>query len=325
MLSARALALAGTSVLTARFGRILLTALAIIASTAFLSGTFIFRDTMERTFDALFATSYENVDVYVQSSNTIETAFGFEIRDKLAYDVGRPIAAVPGVADAQAFVAGRRGGHRPRTASRSSDRRRPTSGGTINGGELSVWKVVDGRRRPENGTEVALDEQTAADAEYVIGDTVKVNAEGGSRDVHARRHRPVQRDRHAGQRARGRCSTTRRRWSSSPSPATSTPCSCSGDGTVTDERAGRPRAQAALGAGPDVSEALTGAEITDQARPRSRRGSASSRSSCRSSRFIALGVGCFVIYNVFSITAAQRRRENALLRAIGASRRQVTR
>ena len=32
----------------------------------------------------------------------------------------------------------------------------------------------------------------------------------------------------------------------------------------------------------------------------------------------------FVIYNVFSITAAQRQRENALLRAIGASRRQVT-
>ncbi|MEY4175444.1 MAG: hypothetical protein RI900_2609, partial [Actinomycetota bacterium] len=39
---------------------------------------------------------------------------------------------------------------------------------------------------------------------------------------------------------------------------------------------------------------------------------------------IALGVGMFVIYNVFSITAAQRQRENALLRALGASRRQVT-
>ena len=31
-----------------------------------------------------------------------------------------------------------------------------------------------------------------------------------------------------------------------------------------------------------------------------------------------------MIYNVFSITAAQRQRESALLRAIGASRRQVT-
>ena len=39
----------------ARWPRLLLTALAIVASTSFLSGTFIFRDTIERTFDALFA------------------------------------------------------------------------------------------------------------------------------------------------------------------------------------------------------------------------------------------------------------------------------
>src|SRR6185437_13702548 len=39
---------------------------------------------------------------------------------------------------------------------------------------------------------------------------------------------------------------------------------------------------------------------------------------------VALIVGSFVIYNTFSITVAQRTRENALLRAVGASRRQVT-
>jgi putative ABC transport system permease protein len=38
-----------------------------------------------------------------------------------------------------------------------------------------------------------------------------------------------------------------------------------------------------------------------------------------------MGVACFVIYNVFSITAAQRQRENALLRAVGAHRAQITR
>ena len=45
---------------------------------------------------------------------------------------------------------------------------------------------------------------------------------------------------------------------------------------------------------------------------------------CSSDLLIALGIGCFVIYNVFSITIAQRLRENALLRAIGASKRQVS-
>ena len=40
---------------------------------------------------------------------------------------------------------------------------------------------------------------------------------------------------------------------------------------------------------------------------------------------IALFVGAFIIFNTFSITVAQRMREFALLRTLGASRRQVMR
>ena len=39
--------------------------------------------------------------------------------------------------------------------------------------------------------------------------------------------------------------------------------------------------------------------------------------------FVALIVGMFIIYNTFSIVVAQRMREMALLRAIGATQRQV--
>ncbi len=38
---------------------------------------------------------------------------------------------------------------------------------------------------------------------------------------------------------------------------------------------------------------------------------------------VAVFVGAFIIFNAFSITVAQRRREFAMLRALGASRRQV--
>ena len=41
--------------------------------------------------------------------------------------------------------------------------------------------------------------------------------------------------------------------------------------------------------------------------------------------FISLFVGAFIIYNTFSIIVAQRSRELALLRALGASGKQVTR
>ena len=38
---------------------------------------------------------------------------------------------------------------------------------------------------------------------------------------------------------------------------------------------------------------------------------------------VALLVGAFMIFNTFSITVAQRTRENGLLRALGAGRRQI--
>ena len=41
--------------------------------------------------------------------------------------------------------------------------------------------------------------------------------------------------------------------------------------------------------------------------------------------FISLFVGCFLIINTFNILVAQRTRELALLRALGATRAQVLR
>src|SRR5688500_16375411 len=128
----------------ARFGRILLTSLAINASTAFLSGTFIFRDTLGRTFNALFAEAYDDLDAYVQSTSTVELAFGFETRDRLSYDTPDRIAQVPGVADAQPFVQGdavvidKEGEPIERAAA-------PSYGSTLNSGDLSVWTVIEGR------------------------------------------------------------------------------------------------------------------------------------------------------------------------------------
>ena len=183
----------------ARWGRVVLTALAIVASTAFLSGTFIFRDTVQRTFNALFADVFERVDGYVQSSNSVEGFLGFERRDRLPVDVVDEVRAVDGVADAQAFVRGRRGRDRQATASRSSDRPRRRSAPRSTRDRCRCGGIAQGRS-PTGPTEVALDTITAEDAGYVVGDTVKVNAEGGSRDVHARRDRGLRRHRLAGQR-----------------------------------------------------------------------------------------------------------------------------
>ena len=302
----------------ARWGRVVLTALAIVASTAFLSGTFIFRDTVQRTFNALFADVFERVDAFVQSSNSVEGFLGFERRDRLPVEVVDQVRAVDGVADAQAFVQGdavvidKQGKPIERPTA-------PTFGATVNEGSLSVWRIASGRL-PGNSSEVALDTITATDAGYVVGDKVKVNSEGGSREftlvgitVYDNIVSP------------GNATwalfdaATAEEFVAKPGFVDAV--LVKGDGSVPDDvLVGR--IKAALD--PNIAETLTSAEITKQTQTDIERSLGFITLFLAIFSFIALGVGMFVIYNVFSITAAQRQRENALLRAIGASRRQVT-
>ena len=301
----------------ARWARLVLTSLAIVASTAFLAGTFVFRDTIERTFDALFADAYENVDAYVQSANSVENFLGLERRDRLPVSVVDDIAAVAGVGDAQGSV---QGDAVVITADGTPLERptAPTFGATIQSGSLSLWRIVEGRAPGPD--ELVLDTITAADAGHEVGDTVKVNAEGGSRDF------PL---------------VGLAEFDEIVSPGNATWALF--DEATAEEFIGRPGfVDAVLVAGdgsvpaaqlvedlraaidPDVAEVLTSAEITAQTQSEIEKTLSFLTVFLAVFSFIALGVGMFVIYNVFSITAAQRQRENALLRALGASRRQVS-
>ena len=308
---------------TARFGRILLTALAIIVSTAFLSGTFMFRDTLEGTFNALFAKSYEKVDAYVQAANTVETAFGFEIRDKVTFDAVAIAASVPGVADAQALVQGDAVviGKDSKPVARIS---RATSGGTLNSGDLSLWTVTKGRA-PRGPNEVVLDDQTAADGNYELGDSVKVNAEAGSRSftlVGLAQYNNVATPGDA----TWALFDDETAMEFVAKPGFIDAVLVRSDGSLSDTALAQRIQETLDGVSTTTgTEVLTGPQITAQSQTEVQKGLGFFTIFLSIFSFIALAVGCFVIYNVFSITAAQRRRENALLRAIGASRRQVTR
>ena len=301
-----------------RWARLTMTALAIIASTAFLSGTFIFRDTIQRTYDALFADVYERVDSFVQSPNTVEIAFGFEARDRLPSAVLDQVRGVAGVGDAQAYVQG----DAVVIAKDGTPIERPTGptfGAAINSGVLSMWHIVDGRA-PTAAAEVALERTTAADGDYRVGDQVKVNAEGGSRSftlVGIAEYNSI-------------AAPSNGTWALFDDataedfvarPGFVDGVLVRGDGTV-DGATLTARLGAALD--PAHAEALTRAQITAQTQSQVEQALGFVTLFLSIFSLIALGVGAFVIYNVFSITAAQREREHALLRAIGASRRQVT-
>ena len=303
----------------ARKGRLLLTSLAIILGTSFLSGTTIFSDTINSTFDRLFTDVFRDVDAYVRSTDSVDTGFG-EQRAPSAVSALETILKVKGVSaavgDMQSYARVIDKDGKPI----GQDQGPPTFGGIASESMAGLWSVEDGRLAV-GPKEMMLDRETAEKGKYEIGDTVRVNALSGTREftlVGIANYGDV----------------------SSPGGATfalfDQPTASEfllkpgfvdafliqGDGTLSDEELAK-AINAALPTDAKL-ETLTGAEITEETTSQIKTVLGFFTAFLTAFSYIALGIGCFVIYNVFSITAAQRQRESALLRAIGASRRQVT-
>jgi putative ABC transport system permease protein len=305
-----------------RKARLVLTSLAVIIGTAFLAGTSVFTATLDRTFNNLFEDVFKNIDGYVRSAEVIEGDFGLQERQRIPAELVDQVNAVPGVADAvpdiQAFarIIGKDG--KPLGSEGAGP---PTFGSVAVEFKGALWTISEGKW-PVGAGEVALDEASARNGNYVVNDTVKVVAQSGSREftlVGIASYGDVR----------------------SPGGATfalfDVPTAAEflgkpgfvdailvvGDGSRTDEELATD-IDAVFDPALKI-ETLTGAEVTKETQDDI--GEALSFFGILLSIFssIALGVGSFVIYNVFSISAAQRQRENALLRAIGASRRQVSR
>ena len=74
---------------------------------------------------------------------------------------------------------------------------------------------------------------------------------------------------------------------------------------------------------PDGTEAVTAATVTSEAQDQISTGLGFLRTAFLVFAFVSLFVGAFIIFNTFAIIVAQRTRELALFRALGASGRQV--
>ncbi|MEY4633034.1 MAG: hypothetical protein RLZ18_406 [Actinomycetota bacterium] len=305
-----------------RKARLVLTSLAVILGTAFLSGTSIFSATLDRTFNNLFQDVFANIDGYVRSTEVVEGDFGLIERQRIPAELVTKVREVPGVADAvpdvQAFarIVGKDG--KPIGSEGAGP---PTFGSVAVEFKGALWTIAEGKF-PIGPNEVALDESSAEKAGYVVGDKVKVIAQAGSREftmVGIASYGEV--------RSPGGATfalfdvETASEFLGKPGFVDA--ILVVGDGSRSDEMLAQD-IDKIFDASAKV-ETLTGAEITKETQDDI--GEALSFFSIFLTIFsvIALGVGSFVIYNVFSISAAQRQRENALLRALGASRGQVTR
>ncbi len=304
----------------ARKGRLLLTSLAVIAGCAFLSGVFVFSDTIRGSFDRLFANAYEGTDAFVRSSNVIEADFGQETRDRVPDTLIAEIAGLTGVAEAYGDIQG--------------FARVATEDGTVIGfdgppkfagvwidSDAAPWELAEGTG-PADATQVVIDRRSAKEGDIAVGDSVTITSQAGVRDFTVSGIATFGGNDTSGGATWALFDLPTAQEFAIAQPGLVDSIAVVGDGSLSDaELADLIEQQYA---GQDV-EVLTGAEITEENQSAVEEGLQFFTLFLTIFAVISLFVGSFIIFNVFSISAAQRQRENALLRAIGASRSQVTR
>src|SRR3954453_14992104 len=136
----------------ARKGRLLLTSLAVILGTSFLAGTYVFSDTLTKSFNDLFSTVFQGTDAYVRSSVVIESDFGQDDRQRLPDTITPLVAQVPGVKTAESSVLGfaRVIGKDGNPIGKEGNGP-PNFGSSIAGEGGKNWKDIDGGFAPAPG------------------------------------------------------------------------------------------------------------------------------------------------------------------------------
>ncbi|WP_163552061.1 ABC transporter permease [Candidatus Frankia alpina] len=302
--------------LLARKIRLVLSMLAVVVGVSFVTGTLILADTLNRTFDSLFADINKNVSVAVRVVNQIDPTSDSG-RPPLPASVLDTVAKVDGVRAAVGSVDGQAMLVNPRTGKPAKEGGAPGLGTNWTGGQPTASEQLAEGRAPGPG-EIVVDRATARDLHLALGTRISVQIKG----VPAA-YTLVGTFRVAGQDSLGGAAltvfdtATAQRVLLAPGQFSSVHLAAV-PGLGQQEL--RARVAAVLPAG---DEAITGTQLAKE------NASAVQQAIGGFSTFllifaaISVFVGAFIIFNTFTMLVAQRVRELALLRAIGASRRQV--
>jgi putative ABC transport system permease protein len=306
--------------LLARKFRLFATALAVTLGVAFMAGTLVLTDTFGQTFNDLSAGVYKGTDAVVRATATFNgPAFIGAQRPFIDAALAGSLSRVPGVAAAEGSaygytrLIGKDGKALGNPASGA-----PTLGGNWNQvAALNPWRLLAGHP-PQAAGQVVIDKKSATDGRLSVGDVTTVLVKG-----------PPQRVRVTGIIGFGAAD--------SPAGASvvlfTTPVAqqlVAAPGKYTGilfvAKPGVSQQQLVSNlkqALPHGVEAITGAAMIKETQDSFAKVLAFFDTFLLIFAVIALLVGAFMIFNTFSITVAQRTRENGLLRALGASRRQV--
>ena len=307
-----------------RRGRAVLTACAVVLGVAMVSGTFILTDTINKAFDTIFQDSYSKTSAVISGREVVKDAASgnatvpasllarVRADSKVAAATGA-VFNLSGTSDSTKLIGanGKRLG--------SSQNGQFGFGFDPKAERFNPLSLTDGRWAAGPG-QVVIDKATATNNGYAVGDRIGVAARG-----------PVRQYTITGIARYGTVNSI---------------------GGATIAVFDVPTAQALLGKrgqydtifvaarnGVSSEEVVRDLRSVVPAAAQVKTGQEQANADSKDVQdnnkfvqifllgfgFIALGVGAFVIFNTLSITLAQRIRELATLRTLGASRRQIKR
>ncbi|MFG3711788.1 ABC transporter permease [Micromonospora sp. NPDC047730] len=306
--------------LLARKVRLILSGLAVVLGVMFVSGAFVLTDTLGRSFDSIFADAYEGVDVNVAAKPKIDVAEaeGMQAAQPLPAATLDKVRAVPGVAEATGVV-GVDGARLIGSNGKVVTSFGPPQMGENWTGENDLVQLREGRA-PQADDEIVVNKALATAGKVKVGDRVGVltlqpkqeftivgvfgysggrDSIGGANEIMFTT--PVAQRLMLG------------------APDTFSSITVTAAGGMSDE-ALRDAVAAAVGADYEVK---TGEQLSEEAAASMKEALSFFNRILLGFAAVALLVGTFLILNTFSIIVAQRTRELALMRAIGASGRQI--
>ena len=305
----------------ARKRRLLTTGFAIVLSVAFISGTLVITALMNSTLDSLIGSSYRGIDAIVRSGNAQESNFGPPIRPTVPDSTLDLVGAANGVRNAEGLVQGL-----PTLIDKNGDRIQDLAGpptvafNWIDDPSLQGGKLAPGGRAPVAPNEVVLDVRTAEEFGFEVGDQVQAGFPSGleTLDIVGLGGIPVDGQDELVAGPRVLLLELNRLRELLKKDGFDYIAVSAADGVSQQQVA----ATLSTILPPD-EETLTGEQFIAESEETISRIISLFTQPILAFGFVAVFVGAFVIYNTFSIVVAQRTRELALLRAVGAGRRQI--
>jgi putative ABC transport system permease protein len=293
--------------------RAFVTALAVLLGVAFIAGSYVLTDTINRSFDDIFDVAYEGTDVSISPSTTGQgdemqpPAFPASVLDEVSRVDGVKSAA-GGIFSVARFV--------DEQGDPLSNSFAPEFVASVVPEPFETLTYTDGQA-PENANQVGLDESTADREGLGIGDTLRIAGPAG---VKAYEITGIQR---LGDTASGGSGTAQLTL---PEAQRLMQKQGEYDGISVEADDGVSASQLAR----RIDRILPSRYLVETGAQAAERQAQDIKDDLSFFRIVllvfggvALLVGSFLIFNTFAITVAQRIRELGLLRTLGATRRQV--